>query len=264
MDSRSQRRLGGNGYLELVGRRADLREKRSVGRRSPVRVAHIGTGCRVKRSRAVPDADAQDVLHDQTVHHVTGVRSQRIASPRGLQSDQTAARCRNPNGSAPVAGMRHRHDSRRDGRCRAAAGTARRALAIPRVPRRSECVRLGRPGQPEFGSVRLAHADQARPTMAPDDFAVVGSWTVPQQCAPIRCGHARVGRADIFQEERHARERALGNAVPGPLAGHFEHRRDDRVEIRGPLDRLDDCIDEFDRMHVPLAYQFREVEGVTV
>ena len=100
--------------------------------------------------------------------------------------------------------------------------------------------------------------------MTPDDFAVVTSRTVPQQRAPIRRGHALVGRADILQQERHARERALGNAIPCPLARHVEHGRDDRVEILGPLDRLDDCVHEFDRMHVSLADQFRKVDGVTV
>ena len=76
---------------------------------------------------------------------------------------------------------------------------------------------------------------------------------------------ARAGerRAEVLQQERHARQRALGERTSGGLPGPLVQRRHDGVEPRVQrLDSLDRGVDELERRNLAAPDQVRLAEGV--
>ena len=265
MDRRLHRRARREGDPQLAGLRANFGQERAVQRRSPVRVADIWSRCRVQQRGAVPHGQGKAVLDDQAVHHVARVRSQRVAAARGLESNQPAAGRRNPDRPAPIAGMRQGHNPSRDRRGGTAAGSARSPLEVPRIAGRPERMRLRGGRQAQFRRVGLPDADQAGPFVAGNDLAVVIGRHLAQQSCAVRSRDARVGRPNVLEQIGDSAKRTLGRPSLGCLAGQLEHRSIDRVEVGlRSLDRGDRDVDEFQRLRLTLANQFRQSDGVAV
>ena len=101
-----------------------------------------------------------------------------------LEPDQPAAGGRDADGAAAVAGVRGRHQPRRDRGGRPAARTARRALQVPRVVGRAEGHGLGRREDAELGRVRPAQDHEPGGAVATDQGGVDGRPASP--LAPAR------------------------------------------------------------------------------
>jgi hypothetical protein len=97
--------------------------------------------------------------------------------------------------------------------------------------------------------VRLADRDEAGAAKACGEFGIcIGDVTL-KQCAAFAEGDAGHLGDEIFHQERHAGEGALGHRGSRLFAGALEHARDDGVQLA--VDRFaapDRLVDEFDRL----------------
>ena len=177
----------------------------------------------------------------------------RVIRPwRRLQADEPAARRRDPDRAAAVAGVGDRHHAGRDRGGRAAARPARRAGRVPRVARRAPRDRLGRRHAAELRAVRATGDDEARPRgtgrrgscrrRATKSASLKRDVAVAERLPGV-------ARAQVLQQERHAAEGAVGQRrVGGRLAGVVEPADDHRVQHRvDPLDPLDRRLEQFGR-----------------
>ena len=83
--------------------------------------------------------------------------------------------------------------------------------------------------------------------MAPHQMAVLGGHVVAQEGRALGEAHPGVLRDQVFQEEGHAGEWAIGERTPGRLAGQVVHGGDDGVEGRvQALNTLDGGVYQLD------------------
>jgi hypothetical protein len=79
---------------------------------------------------------------------------------------------------------------------------------------------------------------------------------VAQELRSRRHWHACISGEQIFQQERHAGERAFRERAVSGFARFVEHRRDDRIDRRvDALDAFDRGFDQFDRLDLFATHQ---------
>ncbi len=131
----------------------------------------------------------------------------RNPAVRRLQADDAAEPGRLADRAAGVGAEGEGHLAGRDGRRRAAAGAAGDSIEVPRVARHLEGTVLGGRAHGELVHVRLADQHRVRAAQAPDDVRVV--WR-HKSCKDLAAasGAPAAGAKDVFEGDRHARQRA--------------------------------------------------------
>ena len=155
-----------SGPRRAVSAARSTRPRRRTGpRRGGAQYGSPGTGPgrHVEDGRAVAHRARHHVLADQASHQVAVLRRQRVAPPRRLEADQSAAGGGDADGTSPVVGVRHRHHARGHGGGRSSRRASGGVAGVPRVARRAEALRLGRRQNAELGRVGLPADRRSRP-----------------------------------------------------------------------------------------------------
>ena len=167
----------------------------------------------------VAQRQAHRVLGGDAAQALARVRRHGIASPRGLEPDDAAARRGGPDRSEPVAGVRDRQHARAHRGGRAPARSAGDPRQIPGILRRAIELRLAGERQPDLAGIGAAEDDEAG-ALEPHDVLAVhgGRRRVGEEARAARHLHTRERCREVLQEEGHAPERPLGQAVGDGLA----------------------------------------------
>ena len=215
-----------------------VRERGGRGR-GVVAVARLIPGDRVEGDGGVEHGAGEDAVHGHAAAEVAEVRADRDPAEAGLQADQAAARRRDADRPAEVAGVGERDHPRGDcGRAPARRATGRE-LRVPRVPRRAVPGVLGDRPHADLRRVRLADDDRARVAEAAHMGAVVVGHPVAEGRASLRGRNPLGGGEQVLDADRDPAERAriawaygvrLGQ---GALGAH----EDERVQARGSCAR---------------------------
>ena len=234
---------------ESAGVARDLFQIGTLGRGRPVRVPDIGTRRAVEDCGAVTHRAGDYVFAAQAAERVAEQRPQRIPRPRWLHPDEPAARGGNPDRASTVVRVGERNDPGRDGGCRATARSPGGVVCVPRVPRSSVELRLGRRHGSELWDVGLAERDQAGALVADDELGILRGDGALHEATSERRGNALVVTQDVLEQERNAlvRSASAGRWLTGrPFARKLVHRCDDGVQngIVSP-DSLDRFFHEF-------------------
>ena len=169
---------------------------RDVADRIEFRVAPHVLGLAIERGGIADRSGEHPVGHDAD-RHLAHVLVQGQSATRGLESDQTVARRRDPDRTPAVVGVRDRHHTRGDERSRSRRRCPRGVVGVPRIAHRAE-PRMFRDGaEAEFRHLRLAECHQARRQVDAGEVAV----------------------------------RALGPRLPGVGALHRRHALDGHVVL---------------------------------
>ena len=217
----------------------------------------------VERGCAVAHAAGHDMVDRQRPHRFQRIGVAGHAAARRLEAEQAGAARGNAQRSPTVVAVGHGNDSRRRGRRRTAARSARCPAEIPRVAAGAEQKRFGIGRVAELGRIGLAEDVEAGRLVAADQFAVAHRLVVAQGAAAH--GHARAGDAwaEVFDQERHAGEGALGQAGPGGGTGALVHAGNDGIERRiEPVGMRDRFVEQFARAHLLAAHEIGQAERV--
>ena len=171
-------------------------------------------------------------------------RSSRDPASRWLQPDEAACRSWHAYRATTVVAMRERHDACRDGRCRTAARTTRRAGQIPWVRGRAVDSRLRGDGGAELRGVRAPDRDHSRTAQQPVQVAVerAAPFQVDEKARPCVVELARLLAAEILDGYRDAIEQRVTVIAYARMAIRPALRRLGGLS-QGPLgSRMDDCV----------------------
>ena len=226
---------GSDAAIEVVGARSHVEVPRRVG--------HVG---------------------GERAHH-RGLRQRGAfvwnSAVARLDPDQPAERRRDARRAAAVTRGAERDEARSHRRGRAAAGTARRALEVPRVSGRSPCLGVRERGAPELGRRRLADGNRAGSAQAPDvDGVGLDRWTTLEEQRALRRRHARAV-LEILHAERDAGQRARVVAPRnrgidgfGGAVGEVGIEMDEGVErLVVSIDGSQALVEHLDRLHLAPA-----------
>src|SRR5262245_30890467 len=119
------------GDAQLAWINADFHGKRTSHRWRRIGITWRGSVRRVEQRRAVAHAARQRVLHRPAADDVAIFRTQRVASARRLETEQTTRRRWKANRPTQVIAVRGRNHARRDGGRGATTGPGRRSSGVP-------------------------------------------------------------------------------------------------------------------------------------
>ena len=198
---------------------------------------------RIASRRSVADVEQQCAVANRARHHVTDchtapafarVGTERCSRTRRLESDEAAARSRNPDRSAAVGRMGDWNDAGSDRGRGTAARAARGARQIPWIATRTQQHGFGRRGQSDFRRVGFAEHHQTGFAIASHDLRVMVRDELVPQAAPETAPHT-LHKVQVLDEEGDAAQFAR-NALARDFKSLVEHRRDDGIDFR--IDRL--------------------------
>ena len=254
-------RLAGESDAELARGRAHLLEERSLRWGRPVGIARHGAGHGIQDRRGVPQRPRHHVLDDGAGPVVADVGAERGAPARGLEPDETAFAGGDANGASAVVGVCGRHDARRHGGGRAAARSPGRVVEIPRIVGRAVDLGLGRGKGAELGHVGLPQEHEASRSELRRQMGIVvrDPAELLQEARSRMMGITPGLEEQVFEQQRHAAERAVGKLRRGGLGARFlVERRDHGVELwiqaLGPFDR---GLHELARLNVAATHELR-------
>jgi hypothetical protein len=134
-------------------------------------------------------------------------------------------------------------------------------IELVRVARGTECDRLGGRHDAHLGRVGLRERNEARAAQARYELGVARRRHVGHELRAEAGGVPRNGRENVFDHDRHARERERTIGVR--RARFLVHRPDDRVDLRVDLlGARDRGVDHLARLELALLYERSETESV--
>ena len=244
------------------GSRADGGQEGAV-RRSGVRRSRVRALGRVEERRTVANRPAHDVARHQPMPCLTLGGAERGPPARGLEAEQPAGRSRDPDAPATIARVGDGDDPSGHGRRRAATGTARGVVGVPRIARRTAELGLGHAEDPELGAVGLAQEHDTGLAVAREELGVMVGHIVVQRPAREGARLVRQMAVHVLDQEWHAAERAVGQVTGRDLASGAVHAVHDGVErgvdLIGPGDGR---LDQLGGRHLPRADQLGEIKGI--
>ena len=238
-----------------------LRE-RPLGRRRPPRISRLVAGENVEDVGGVLDGMRERARGGEALERTE--RRARDAPARGLEPEQAATGCGDPDGAAAVGRVSRRHESRCKGCRRATARAARRQLEVPGVPGRAIQLRLGERDSPELRRVRLADDDEPGLADPPHDGAVEVRDVIGVGTRRVRRADAG-GRCQVLDGDRNPAERCVAVRRVDE-SGSFERLlsadSDERVQRRiEPCDPLEGVPDELRGGDLATADEPRLLDG---
>ncbi len=213
-------------------------------------VADRGTLQHVENPRGVADGARHAQLDDEEIVDDAVVGHQRRAAARRLEPDEAATARGDADRSATVVRVPDRDHPARDRRGRSATRSAGRALRVPGVAARPVRLGFGRGDDAELGGVGAADAHETRVEITlRERVGVIGVvLRVTQELHALVVRIALDPGQEVFENQRHAAERSVGQHAGCFGAGLFETRMDHRVqfgvELLDPRDRV---VDELER-----------------
>ena len=211
---------------------------------------------RIEHCRAVAHAASNGVFSDEAPPGIRRLRTGRVAAPARFHAHESAVGGRRTDRATAIAGIRGGHDASRHRRGRASARTARRALEVPRVPRRAKEFGFRDVGNAKLWRVGLAKDHEPGCAITSREFCVCRRYEILEEPRAATHGLTGVGSDQVLDQERHATEWPV-RQIPGDgSAGAALHQMYDRVDPWVYCGRTRErFIEQLRGTYLPLAHE---------